>query len=260
MTGSSLSWHAFLALSFALLASAAGAGEYELKLGFEGREVEWRFTPGQQNGSTIPMPDPGDLRLQPPTPLPVPPLPVGAPPTVPLKANVGAAGSTVEHPNGFEQPANVLPVRIRDQFNPANNIPGSFGGATALAMVMEFHGLNLTDNQVADRIGVQSWGCNPDMISRAAEAFGFNSSYDNTPKTLLDLRGEVAANRPVIVNYTTPEFPNGHYAVVSGFTEDNKIVLLEPAHGVKRVMDVAEFERDWYSPVGKGLAVFVSPK
>lgn len=237
----------------------AHAGTYQLLLGFEGREVEIKLTPGRPAPATSPTLDP--LRLKGLAPAPLPSL--GQPPAGPTPR--GFFGTTsqetsgLNYPNGFEMPAVVLPLRIRDQFDPANNIPGAFGGASSLGMVMEFYGLNLTDNQIADRIGITEVGCSPGDIARAAREFGFQASFDGSPKSIADLRASTADGHPVIVNFTTPEFPGGHFAVVSGFTADNKIILLEPAHGVRTEMDVAQFERNWYSPADRRLAVFVQP-
>lgn len=245
-----------------LLALPAAARSYRLVIGFPGLEIEMKVAPGQAaSGSVMPAPsDPALAALQPPA-LPVPdplPPPGGAPAT--------AAGEVLDPPpaanhfNGFEASGTILAVPLRDQFDPANRLPGSFGGPTALAMVLDFYGRNLSTNEVADQIGVADWGCNGDQIAAGARALGFDARYDTSPVTLDQLRSEIEAGHPVIVNHTTARFPGGHYAVVVGFTEDGKIVLHDPAGAQRVEQDVDDFARDWHSPVGNKLAVFVAPR
>lgn len=257
---------ALLVLPLLIEISATGqymvlAATYQLTVGFEGREIQQRITPGKPPYVPQATLDPNALKNLAPPPLPVPAAPSAAP-TSPS----GFYGTTTQEtsglnfPNGFEFPAVVLPLKIRDQFDPANRIPGSFGGPTALAMVLEFHGLNLTTNQVDDHVHATLAGTSNEDLARAARELGFQGIHDGQRKTIAALRAEVANGYPVIVNFTTAEFPGGHYAVVSGFTPDNKIILLEPAHGVRKEMDIADFERDWHSPGDVAQAVFVRPK
>lgn len=237
---------------------AANGQSYQLRLGFEGSEVEWRFSPGQPKEPGKPMPKASEMQLLGPDAVNVPAVSGAPSPAAPFKGTPLQQNPRTERPNGFEAPARILPIRIRDQFNPANNMPGSFGGATSLGMVLEYHGMKMTDNQLAELIGITSSGCGGEQIAAAAEKLGFEASF--APRTIMDLRNEVAAGHPPIVNYTTAEFPMGHYAVISGFTPENEIIILEPAHGVKRIIPISTFEREWVSSAGPGRAVFIQKK
>lgn len=241
--------------------TASPADRFKVTVGFPGQELQTTVVPGQANASGAPLPAPDDPGLRNLQPAPIPgPTPTPNPPAGPGPAHGQPLDPSplAEHTNGFEATATVLALPLRDQFNPNNRLPSSFGGATALAMVLEFYGRNLTDNEVADQIGVQDWGCNGDMIARAADTLGFDSDY--TPSDVDRLQLEIEGGRPVIVNFTTSEFPGGHWAVVAGFTGDGKVVLHEPAGGVRVEMAVEDFETAWHSPVGNKLAVFVAPR
>jgi ABC-type bacteriocin/lantibiotic exporter with double-glycine peptidase domain len=133
----------------------------------------------------------------------------------------------------------------------------SYCGPATLKMVLDFYGVNKTEDELAELLK-----CNPELgvedksIKEVAESFGFKveiknfSSFDDIDKWL-------NINVPVIVDWFTrgrddygeDSVASGHYSVVVGL-DDQIIYLQDPEVGRLRKIPKDEFMSVWFDYTG----------
>lgn len=159
----------------------------------------------------------------------------------------------------------VLRVPERSQFLEEKDAAG-ICSPTAVAMVLEFHGIKKSTREVADGV-----------YDHAARIYGnwpFNTAYAHRVSGLETfvcrgvglecLEAEIALGRPVVISHQwragelegapLPESA-GHLTVVVGFTPQGDVVVNDPAGwpgSVRRVYKRREIQRTWLER-GRGI-------
>jgi len=152
----------------------------------------------------------------------------------------------------------VLPVPERSQWVEEKDAAG-ICSPTAVAMVLEFHGIRKSTREVADGV-----------YDHAARIYGnwpFNTAYAHCVSGLETfvrrgvglecLEAEIACGRPVVISHQwrpgelagapLPESA-GHLVVVAGFTAEGDVVVNDPAGrpgSVRRVYQRRQLCRTW---------------
>lgn len=119
-------------------------------------------------------------------------------------------------------------------------------GPAALATVLQFHGLNITPDELTQQIYIPDRkGSLQIEISAAARRHGM-LAYPIEPQ-LRELFTEVAAGNPVLVlqNLSFSWYPTWHYAVVIGYDTVKGEVILRSATTKRWVTPFEVFERTW---------------
>jgi len=166
-----------------------------------------------------------------------------------------------------------LPVRGRSQMVEPKDCRNDICSPTSLAAVLEYWGLRRSSLDVAKRVRDRTTGDfgNWTFNMAAAGALGLDGHVAYLD-SLDDLSGEIASGRPVIVSlaFGPGELPGspipktrGHLVVVSGFTPDGDVSVMDPAghtdRQTYRVYDRRGFHRAWR--VNKrGLSYLLSPR
>jgi len=133
----------------------------------------------------------------------------------------------------------VLAVPERSQYEEADD-PGKICSPTALAMVLEFHGVTKSTREVAAGVydhAERVYGNWPFNTAYAHQVSGMEA-FVRRGSALRDLEAEIEAGRPVIISHKwhdggldaapLPE-SDGHLIVVAGFTADGDVVVNDPA-------------------------------
>ena len=165
-----------------------------------------------------------------------------------------------------------LKVPARSQMDEQESYKHDICSPTALAAVLAFWGKNLNVTDVADRVRDRAsllYGNWPANTAFAASQ-GLETRVARL-QSLDELAREVAEGRPVVVSLTfgPGELPGspikrtkGHIIVVTGFTEQGDVIVMDPAAPDKtqtrRVYGRAAFHKAWR--VNKrGLAYVIGP-
>ena len=143
---------------------------------------------------------------------------------------------------------------------------------TALSAVLEYWGKRLKTLDMAERVRDQSTGDfgNWTFNTAAAGALGLEA-FVSRLNSLDDLAAQLARGRPVVVSVafaagelagSPVEATRGHLLVVTGFTREGNVIVMDPAarspKETRRIYDRREFHRAWR--VNKrGLAYLVGP-
>ncbi|MBI4678375.1 MAG: C39 family peptidase [Elusimicrobia bacterium] len=152
-----------------------------------------------------------------------------------------------------------LAVEPRSQFKEPAELQWDICSPTSLAMVLGFWGARRPTLKVAQRVKDHSTGIFGDWPFNVAAAADFGlEAWVSRLESIEDLQAEIAAGRPVVVSLTfgKGEMPGapldetkGHLAVVSGFTPQGDLVVMDPAApepaSVRRVYGRREFHRAW---------------
>lgn len=130
---------------------------------------------------------------------------------------------------------------------------GGYCGPASLKMVLEYWGMNKSEEEVAVVCNRDpNLGTDDMSLKKAAESYGFmveienNASFDSIQKWL-------DRKVPVIVNWFTrgrsdygnEEVPDGHYSIVVGL-DDVYIYLQDPEIGDLRKLERDDFMRVWF--------------
>ena len=118
-------------------------------------------------------------------------------------------------------------------------------GPASLEMVMRFLGKRVSEEKIRREAGTaREHGTSHQGMIEAATKEGFYC-YINEASSLHEAKHFLELHIPVIVDYTEPSDDEGHYAVVTGFS-DNAIILNDPWNGRNFSISEKEFLRRWY--------------
>jgi len=187
---------------------------------------------------------------------------------------VSAPGAPAEPPPFHPGPwVRRLKVRGRSQTVAPEAYRHDICSPTSLSSVLEYWGVRRKTLDLAERVRDRTTGDfgNWTFNMAAAGALGLDGLVARLD-SLDDLAAEVASGRPVVVSLTfgPGELPGapipetkGHLMVVTGFTRNGDVVVMDPAgrtaRRTSRVYGRAEFHRAWR--VNKrGLSYLVSPR
>ena len=130
-------------------------------------------------------------------------------------------------------------------------------GPAALAMVLQWTGQDVSQNQIAALAFTDKarGTFQQDMISAARRRGALAVPLSG----FADLTTEIAAGHPVIVfqNLRESFAPLWHYGVVTGYDLERKTVTLHSGQLSRTVMSLDKFERTWAG--GEGWALLVLP-
>jgi len=131
-------------------------------------------------------------------------------------------------------------------------------GPASLKIVLDFFGLNKSEQELANLIGVvPGIGVDDKGIKKAAESLGFNVQIKNE-STFNDIEEWLKKGVPVIVDWFTrgrhdyddSEVADGHYSVVFGL-DDEYIYLQDPETGSERKIEKMDFMKVWFDFTGE---------
>ncbi len=131
-------------------------------------------------------------------------------------------------------------------------------GPASLKIVLEYYGIEKTEQELAKLCGVRNdLGTNDQGLKVAAEQLGFTVEIKNE-STLEDVEQWLDKKIPVIVNwftrgrtdYTDSDVADGHYSVVAGLDETH-IYLQDPETGSMRKLEREDFMTVWFDFTGK---------
>jgi ABC-type bacteriocin/lantibiotic exporter with double-glycine peptidase domain len=101
-------------------------------------------------------------------------------------------------------------------------------GPAALATVMNFHGVEQTQQQIADKVFTEKaqGTFTLDMLLYAKDAEGLIATHYSGD--LNDIRRRIRDGNPLVLFIKSGyrRFPKGHYVVVTGFSDTYKVVIL----------------------------------
>lgn len=121
-------------------------------------------------------------------------------------------------------------------------------GPASLAMLLNYYGCNLTQEEIAQRYFLLKLGgfLNLDLIV-ASKELGFE--VEHGPSTWDDLREKIKQGDPVLVfwNYAPEPLPFRHFALVIGYFQKGtkEWVIVHSGKKAEQVMNRWEFERLW---------------
>lgn len=131
-------------------------------------------------------------------------------------------------------------------------------GPASLKIILDFYGLNKSERELADLIGVvPGIGVDDKSIKRAAESLGFKVQIKNE-STFDDVEEWLKKGVPVIVDWFTrgrcdyddSEVADGHYSVIFGL-DDEYIYLQDPETGSERKIKKDDFMKVWFDFSGE---------
>lgn len=125
-------------------------------------------------------------------------------------------------------------------------------GPTCLKMVLEYYGMKISRRRLIElcKATPQSGTSNHKMV-RAVASLGFKCLAVHE-RRVSDITRHLRKGYPVIVNFTDPQLHDGHYAVVIGYHQDKKqIVLADPYHGEIHIRSLKEFIPCWHNHYGR---------
>lgn len=134
----------------------------------------------------------------------------------------------------------------------------SYCGPASLKMVLEFYGIQKTEEELAV---IMDWdkdsGVDDQAIKKAAESFGLKAEIKNK-SNFQDIEKWLSRKVPVIVDwftsgrldYTESDVPDGHYSVVVDLDEEY-IYLQDPEIGHIRKLEKEDFMTVWFDFTGK---------
>ena len=131
-------------------------------------------------------------------------------------------------------------------------------GPASLKIILNFYGLDKSEQELADLIGVvPGIGVDDKSIKRAAESLGFKVQIKNE-STFDDVEEWLKKGVPVIIDwftrgrcdYNDSEVADGHYSVVFGLDGEH-IYLQDPEIGGERKINKDDFMKVWFDFSGE---------
>ena len=124
--------------------------------------------------------------------------------------------------------------------------PYGYCGLTCLKMVLNYHGVKVSEDEIAELMGGVSRerGVRAEQIIETARGFGFESFLRDNCSIGYAAR-EIRDKCPIIFNWFPPEINVGHYSVAVG-VDDNSIIYAEPLFGDIRRMTLKFFDDNWF--------------
>lgn len=123
----------------------------------------------------------------------------------------------------------------------------SYCGPAALAMVMQYYGCNINQDQIGDKIYAQYFGAKIGELEEIAKEEGFETISGSS--SLRELISFIDDGCPVIVaQHETISDENVHYRVVVGYDSENKKIILHDPD-LDEYLDISYwlFLSLWYS-------------
>jgi predicted double-glycine peptidase len=147
----------------------------------------------------------------------------------------------------------LLPVKSFQE-----TLYASMCGPAALKIVLDYYGVNKTEQELAKLCGVKkNLGTDDQSLKKAAESLGFKAEIHNN-SSFAGIQQWLDRKIPVIVNWFTrgrndypdSEVADGHYSVVVGL--DNKYIYIQdPEIGAIRRIHRDDFMRVWFDFTGE---------
>lgn len=156
-----------------------------------------------------------------------------------------ACATTARQTENLSQLTRGIPESHLISQVPFINQSDNFCGPATLAMVMQFHGVQVTMNELGDKVftpGKQGT-FQTDMISAGRRHKMMAVKIEGIPALLT----EVHNDHPVIVfeNLAFDSFPRWHYAVVIGYNIPKKQIVLHTGDQEQKTWAMDRFERSW---------------
>jgi len=159
---------------------------------------------------------------------------------------LGGCASFVSHPPAQLERINHLPTSAKISNVPFISQKKDYCGPSTLAMVMKFHGLNTT----ADELAKFSFSKNAkgtfqqDMISTSR----INQFITVPINNYADLFQEIASGNPVIVfrNLGFDWIPIWHYSVITAYDNLKKEITMHSGANKSETLSLSEFDKSWY--------------
>lgn len=131
-------------------------------------------------------------------------------------------------------------------------------GPVCLRMVFEHLGKKYSEEKLINLCRVsEKYGLNHEHLIKEIENEGFEW-YVKNKGTLKDLIRILESGYPAIVNFLDPFSNDGHFAVVTGYTEDKKeIILADPCNGNDFTIPWSEFKERWHNSNNTSKGWFV---
>lgn len=130
-------------------------------------------------------------------------------------------------------------------------------GPAALAMVLQYHGLRVSPDEIAQALAIPSLRGTLNLdLERYARRRGLDARA--FPGTLARAKDELRRGRPLIVFQdlgAPPRYPVPHFAVLVGYDDRAGAVVLHSGTTAYRVVPYADFERTWARQRGWTLLV-----
>lgn len=120
-------------------------------------------------------------------------------------------------------------------------------GPAALATVINFHGVERTQQEIADNVfTAKAQGTfTLDMLLYAKDISGLVATHYSGD--LNDIRRRIRAGNPLVLFLKTGfrRFPKGHYVVVTGFSDSHKVVIMHDGGEKPVVMSYNTLLASW---------------
>lgn len=120
-------------------------------------------------------------------------------------------------------------------------------GAACIATISAHHGLHLSLGKVREKVGTMSSGTTLLGLKRGAEALGFMARAAKADASILDNINDIPL--PMVCHWD-----GNHWIVLHGRDHDQKLVIADPAVGLRSVSD-NDFLRHWQN----GVVLLVEP-
>ena len=120
-------------------------------------------------------------------------------------------------------------------------------GPAALKITLEYFGLSASEKYIAKLSKTtETKGTDPQDLVETAKKLGFEA-YQKERLTLDEVKNLIKKGIPIIANYQyAPQFGEGHYAVIIGFSKDNFVLSDPGATEGYQVVSIKEFMKNWF--------------
>ncbi|NQV88500.1 MAG: peptidase C39 family protein [Parcubacteria group bacterium] len=124
-------------------------------------------------------------------------------------------------------------------------------GPAVLQMAMSFFGHLKSEKFLTKKAKTTTDGTGHRGLINAAIKEGFYC-YANNNSSINEIRHFIGLGMPIIVHYREPSDEDDHYAIVTGFKND-EIILNDPWNGPSFRLKIKDFIERWYGLVGRRL-------
>jgi uncharacterized protein YvpB len=161
-----------------------------------------------------------------------------------------------------------LDIPILSQYSIGARVPSGFCGPTSLKMVLGYYNINRDINYLGDKdvggatpVYIPGAGAGHQGMLDMLKHCGLKGSYMTHGKSISWLREQTRSGRPVIVSvkgdYGAGFVTSGHILVVSGVTDDGRVILNDSAGGKRRIVSGSQFLGAWGS--SSRMAIVAQP-
>lgn len=163
-----------------------------------------------------------------------------------------------------------LDIPLYDQYDIGAQYPNGYCGPTSMKMVLEFHGIEKDINDLAlSDVGPNTPTYTPGNGSSHGGLLemlrhsGLNGAEMAYGRDMAWLKEQTDAGNPCIVSvsgdYGAGFTTAGHILVVSGITEDGRVILNDSVRGTRRIVPGATFNRAWTQGSGGRMGISCPP-